>query len=122
MRLFELTRDLAAVRLPSAISGRPGRAAGCGCRRRGPGAGRLSAPASGPEAIIFTDAVGRPVDTEGKAGKADENEAKTLRIAEYYRSERHPTDARQQVGKPPSGDPRCPARHDRKSICRRSEP
>lgn len=53
------------------------------------------------------------VDAEGKAGKADEDEAQPLRITEYYRTECYPEDPRQQVGQPYPGDPRCPQPHDR---------
>jgi hypothetical protein len=61
------------------------------------------------------------VDAEGKAGKADEDEAEPLRIAEYYRPECHPEYARQQVGQPDSGGPRCRLPHGRKSNRRRPE-
>ena len=34
------------------------------------------------------------VKAKGKAGEADKNQAEPLRIAEYYRPECHPEDAR----------------------------
>jgi hypothetical protein len=91
--LFEVNRDLVAVLLRNVISGSPGLVAGGG--QCGRSAGRVSARAAGPEAIISAGVVvAQPVsvpnlppgsvDAEGKAGKADEDEAEPLRIAEYY--------------------------------------
>ena len=108
----EVNRDLAAVRLPSAICGPTGprgrprpRVQAARTRRwttspRLSGWKRSSLPAWQVVAppVSVQHVPSGAVDGDGKAGKADENEAKTLPLAEYYRSECHPENSGQQVG------------------------